>query len=492
MKLVRFLLPRVEYMLLLAVFWAIAASGPRILNFDGDLPRHILVGRLIRETRSVPLTDTFSFRTVGFPSIPHEWLSQVILSLSNDVLGLGGVVLLTALLVTFTWGIVFQEASRRTSSLFACLLVTALGIAASMIHILPRPHLFTYLLSALWIVVLERMRSKPNLWWLLPIVMLLWVNLHGMFVMGILLWSIYLAGSLLENPSRTWFASAGTRSMLLGGALALAVTFLSPSGVHIWDAILKLGSNTYITSRIPEYQSANFHQPETWPFILLLLLTVAAAARSAAKTSWTYILLLTAITGLALYSSRMIPLFAILAAPISAQIVGEWLAQDLGSSRFGRIERNVTLINSSSNGLVWVLLLLMAVVLIFRAGGAIDAQSKGNRFDEQFFPVQAVDWLNRHPLQGPMFNEFDWGGYLLLKLSPRQQIFMDGHTHIYGERLTREYETVIALHQGWQEILDKYKVEWAILRTDSPLVPALEGSQWEIFYQDDTATILHR
>ena len=229
MKLIRFLFPRLEYILLMALFWSIAANGPRLLNFDGDLPRHLLVGKLIRETRSVPLTDTFSFRTIGFPSIPHEWLSQVIFSISNDLLGLNGVVILTALIVTASWLLVFREAARRTSHVFASFFVTALGIAASMIHVLPRPHLFTYLMVALWIVVLERIRSNTkNSWWWLPVLMVVWVNLHGMFVLGVILWSIYLAGSFFENPSRDWFSLPVTRSMLFAGLLSLVVTLLSP------------------------------------------------------------------------------------------------------------------------------------------------------------------------------------------------------------------------------------------------------------------------
>src|ERR1043165_1367781 len=131
MKLIRFIIPRLEYVLLAALFWGICAIGPKILNFDGDLPRHLLVGRLIRETRSVPLTDTFSFRTVGFPSFPHEWLSQVILSAANDLLGLSGVVILTALIVTVAWTIVYREARRRTKNLFITLIVITIGIGVS-------------------------------------------------------------------------------------------------------------------------------------------------------------------------------------------------------------------------------------------------------------------------------------------------------------------------------------------------------------------------
>jgi hypothetical protein len=482
-----------EYVLLMGLFWSIAASGPKILNFDGDLPRHLLLGQLIRESKGVPLTDTFSFRTEGFPSIPHEWLSQVIFSISNDLLGLSGVVLLTALIVTATWAIVFQEAKQRTNNLFALIILTVLGIAASMIHVLPRPHLFTYLFTALWVVVLERIISnKPHFWWLLPVLMILWVNLHGMFVVGIIIWGIYLLGGLFENPSRLWFSTPSTEALLIGGGLTVAATFLSPSGLKIWEAITSLGSNTYITSRIPEYQSADFHLPETWPFILLLILTVAAFARTTHRIRWTYILLTISFTGIALYTSRMIPLFAMVVVPIAAKTVGDWLGQEFSSSRFSEIEKNISTINSSSSGIVWMIIIFLTVVVVFESGKTIDPGNKGNLFDEDFFPVQAVNWLNLHPQQGHMFNEFDWGGYLLLNLSPPQQIFMDGHTHIYGEILTREYETIVTLGDGWRDILDKYQIEWMIVRSGSQVARALENNNWELLYQDETAIILHR
>lgn len=484
-------MPRLEYILLMGLFWSVAANGPKLLNFDGDLPRHLLVGRLIRETRSIPTTDMFSFRTQGFPSIPHEWLSQVIFSISNDLLGLSGVVLLTALLVTTVWAIVYREAAGRSRSLFITLFVTGLGMAVSMIHVLPRPHLFTYLFTALWIVTLERITDdKPHFWWLLPALMVLWVNLHGMFVLGIIIWGIYFVGSLLEIPHRNWITSTPLKSLLASGLLSFIATFLSPSGVHIWGAIASLGSNSYITSRIPEYQSANFHLPETWPFILLLILTLIGFARSTSKASWTHILLIAAFSALALYTSRMLPLFAIGVVPITARSLSEWFTQEFSQSRFIAIEKNFSVINSTSNGIIWFFLVIIAVVAAFSSGKAFDPANKGNVFDKQFFPVQAVTWLNANPQSGHMFNEFDWGGYLLLQLSPRQQIFMDGHTHIYGEALTREYETVQTLRDGWQEILSKYDVTWTILRPSEALTKALTAEGWKTVYEDDTAIIL--
>jgi len=493
-KLIRFFLPRIEYLLFAAIFWGISASGPRILNFDGDLPRHILTGSLILQTHHVSTTDIFSFRTAGYPSIPHEWLSQVIFAAAYNWLGLSGIVLITALVITLTWSIVYYEALRRSNSWFASLIFTTLAMGASQIHLLPRPHIFTYALTAIWVGLMEHIdENKPRAWWPLPLVMLLWVNLHGMFVIGIIIWGIYLAGDFLAHPSRAWFISGKARILIIGGASSLVATFFSPSGFNIWVAIQSLGSNAYITSRIPEYQSANFHMPETWPFIIILTFLILGFARATERISWTHILLVVSFTGLALYSSRMIPMFAIVVTPIAAKAFGGWMQEEYAQSPLFITEKNIHKVNSSSNGLIWLLVIIIAVTVLFSAGKTLDPEKRGNLFAGHFFPVEAAKWLQHHPQRGHMFNEFDWGGYLLLKLWPAYQIFMDGHTHIYGEELTREYERVKTLDKNWPDLLKKYDVSWAIIRANDPLANALQKNlHWEIVYQDETAIILTR
>jgi hypothetical protein len=492
-KLVRFFLPRIEYILFAGIFLGIASNGPRILNFDGDLPRHILSGNLILQTHLVHTTDIFSFRTAGVPSIPHEWLSQVLFAASYDLLDLSGVVLLTALIIMVTWGLVYYQTFYKSNSFLLSLLFTALAVGTSQIHVLPRPHIFSYLLTAVWIALLERTNKETRAWWMLPLIMLLWVNLHGMFVLGILIGGIYLAGDFLDQPSKSWFASPKAKGLMLGVALSILATFVSPSGPKIWEAIASLGSNAYITSKIPEYQSANFHLPWTWPFIILLLLCILGFARSKQNIRWADVLLVIAFTGLALYTSRLIPLFAIVVTPIAAKAIADWMHSDYPGSRFFTTENNIHKINSSSNGLIWIFALIIALTVLFNLGKAIDPENRGNTFDDRFFPVEATSWLKSHPQQGKMLNEFDWGGYLLLRLWPHQQIFMDGHTHIYGEALTREYEQVITLSMGWESILKKYNIEWVILRVNSPLSNALISSDdWVIAYQDQTAVILTR
>jgi hypothetical protein len=101
--------------------------------------------------------------------------------------------------------------------------------------------------------------------------------------------------------------------------------------------------------------------------------------------------------------------------------------------------------------------------MLFVLGIPLDFGRQGNHFDQAVFPVSAADWLERQPQTGAMFNYFPWGGYLLYRFWPSERVFIDGQTDFYGERLTRQYEQVITLAGGWQNVLSRYRVDWVMV-----------------------------
>ncbi len=338
---------------------------------------------------------------------------------------------------------------------------------------------------------MEKIRTgQSRAWWVFPLLMLLWVNVHGMFLLGVLIWLAYIAGDIIDQGIRHWWKSKESRLLFTAGFISIPVTCLSPSGPGIWKSILDLGSNGYITSRIPEYMPANFHLPGTWPFILLLALLITGLGLNTKRLPGSSIFMSAGFAMLALYSSRMIPIFSIVTAPIAARAVSSWLQAERSHTRFVKMEAFIQNMETQSGGAIWVAVTAITVTGLFVSGVTIDPQHKGNVFDTQMFPVEAVKWLKAHPQNGQMLNEFDWGGYILLETWPAYQIFMDGHTHIYGEALTREYEQVITTSQGWGSVLEKYQIVWAILPSSSTLANVLSSQGWEMLYNDKTATIL--
>lgn len=130
-----------------------------------------------------------------------------------------------------------------------------------------------------------------------------------------------------------------------------------------------------------------------------------------------------------------------------------------------------------------------ALVLLFLANGP---SAQRARYDPSRFPVQAMGALDRSQLDGGVFNQMEWGGYLLYEY-PDIPVFIDGQTDFYGEELVREYFVAHLGEPGWQEVLDRYDVQWTILRHGAALNRLLAMSpDWDLVLADEVATVYGR
>jgi MFS family permease len=480
---VKYLIPRLRDILFISLLTVVILFGPRTFNLDGDLGRHITIGNYSIENLTVPRTDIFSHTMTGQTLTPHEWLAQVLLALAHRILGLPGVVLLTALIIASTFTTVLYESQARSKAPVISLGITILAAAASSLHWLARPHVFTFIFLAIWSLLLERVRRKKYApLWVFGLLMLVWANTHGAFIAGFVTWGAYLAGELFEAWKTRQWRSSRLKSWGMIGLISLAATLLNPAGIRLWGTSIGFVSNHYLVSHTQEYLPPDFHNPVTWPFLLLIAFTIWMLGSKKQPLPVANSLLLTGWIILGLYSARNIPLFAIIAAPI----LSETAANNLASSRWKTIEDNLRKTDQSLRGTTWIIMGILGAVLLM----ATPAMRIYNRFDATVFPVKASNWLEKHPQEGRVFNYFPWGGYLLYRQWPESLVFIDGQTDFYGESLTREYEQVINVTKDWKAIINKYQIEWAIIPSESSLASALSEDNWEILYQDTTATIL--
>lgn len=479
----RYAIPRLRDVLFISLLTVVILFGPRTFNLDGDLGRHITIGNYIIENLTVPRADIFSHTMIGQTLTPHEWLAQVLLALAHRILGLPGVVLLAALIISSTFTIVFYESQVRSKSPVISLGITILAAAASSLHWLARPHVFTFMFLAIWSLLLERVRrEKYAPLWTFGLLMLIWANTHGAFVAGFVTWGAFLGGELLEAwKTRQW---RGSRLKSWGsiGLISFAATLLNPAGIHLWSTSIGFVSNHYLVSHTQEYLPPDFHNPGTWPFLLLIAFSIWMLGSKKQPLPVAHNLLLTGWMILGLYSARNIPLFAIIATPI----LSETAANTLASSRWKIFEDNLLKTDQSLRGATWIIIGILGAVLLM----STSSMRTYDRFDASVFPVEALNWLETHPQKGKVFNYFPWGGYLLYRQWPETLVFIDGQTDFYGESLTREYEQVISVAQGWKVIMNKYQIEWVIIPSTSDLASALSDDGWETLYQDETTAIL--
>lgn len=482
----KYILPRVSDVIFFSIFISVLLFGPTTFNLDGDLGRHITIGNYILNSRSIPTQDVFSHTMFGQPLTPHEWLSQLIFALAHKGLSLGGAVLVTAILVASAFAFVYYDSRQRSGMPFLSLAMTVLAAAASSLHWLARPHIFTFLYLAVWTYLLEHMRRGKNIpVWIFAVIMLLWANTHGAFIAGFVVWGAYTVGHILESLIYKPRDEIKLNTWLSIGGLAFIATLLNPDGIHLWGTSFGFIGNVYLVSHTQEYQPANFHIPGTWPFLAAISLSILILCIKNHRMLIAHALLITGWTAMGLYSARNIPLYAIVIAPILTEIV----AKSLLETRWKTIEVNILKIENSIRGMFWPALSIGLALLILRT----PPMQAYNTYDPSIFPVKAVNWLHENPQEGRIFNQFTWGGYLLYREWPHQLVFIDGQTDFYGENLTREYEQIINLSGNWNSLLEKYQITLAIIPTNSPLETALlQLGEWRILYQDDTSIILQK
>lgn len=479
------LVPGLIDILFIVVFILALASGAQMLSIDSDLGRHLTIGNYILDHQIVPTRDLFSYTLSNQPRPPYEWLSQVLFALVNRLLGLDGTILFTAILIALIFSFLFKLASRRCGSPLIAFSVTLLAMGASSIHWLPRPHIFTFLFLAIWVENLEQLRKGGHVKLLtFFLLMLFWANLHGGFVFGILAWCAYSAGWLWTKWQNKADNQTGQK-LLLAGLVSLTASVVTPGLWRNWEAVLN-NRSSFILSRTAETMPPNLCALSVLPFTLLLILTVILFLANYKTFSASHFFLLAGLGGTSLLISRNIPLFAVACAPIVAELAKDSLTR---CKIWTQIEKRFSGFSRQSAWHVFPILITSLTVLFF-ASQSFHRHRTVFQFDPQVFPVGAMNWLEVHPQSGRMFNEFNWGGYILYRAWPQQQVFLDSQSDFYGEPFMKDYEQVISARGDWKILLEKYEVTWAIIPPALPLAVELKTQGWQPIYEDETAIIL--
>jgi hypothetical protein len=289
-------------------------------------------------------------------------------------------------------------------------LVTVLGAIATIPSWGVRPQMFSMLLAAVFLYLLGKAeRSDPNhlrfLWWM-PLLLVLWVNLHGALLLGPALMAIVFTGWLvqawlgLESSPQTW---ARLRRLGVVLAASVAVIPLNPNGFELYRYPFQTIQARTIVDYIVEWASPNFHSVDFKPFLGLMLLTWLVVAASRKRLSCTQILLLLATAYGGLSAARHIPIFVLVAVPVLAAGLDELAAR---RNWFGPAEEK----SPPPAKLAFNLVLLLAVAGLAGARfyQAVKSQAAG---EAQHFPQAATEFLVRQHVPAPIFNYYDWGGY---------------------------------------------------------------------------------
>jgi hypothetical protein len=451
----------------LLVYTLLLVAGNALLN-DPDTLWQVTLGQWILDHQAVPHEDIYSFTMRGEPWISTQWLAQVLYAKAYAWAGWAGPVVLAAAAIAATYALLARYLVARLSDTVSLIFICA-AFTLAVPHLLARPHVLAMPFMVLWIggmIAASDRREAPS-FWLLPN-MVLWANLHGGFLFGLMMVGPIALDAVVSADSDAR-KSLALRWAAFGVA-ALAASFCNPYG---WDALLasqKILNLGRARQLIMEWHAADFSH--VGAFKIYLLLGIGLMLYRGLILPVTRILILLGLLHMALSQGRSAEILAliapiVLAVPLARQIGTAVPAGDRAAPRGA---------------------LFGVVVAALVAGTAVYASV--HRFEPSLrgAPVAAVTELKKLNV-ARVLNDYDFGGYLIYR---GVDTFIDGRTELFGEKFFVDHNSASALvePENLFRLLDRYQIEAAFLRTQSAatkLLDHLDG--WEKVYSDDIATI---
>ncbi len=455
---------------------------------DPDFWFHLKTGEYILHTGLIPRTEFFSFTNHGTPWIAHGWLSGVIFYLVYSRLGVYALIFLFAVLTTAAFWIALRRSNTHP---FISGIAMLLGVWTVMPTIGVRPRVLTLLLASVFLSLLTsyaRRGAGRAIWWLVPLTVL-WVNLHGGFLIGFALIALTMMGIPLdalvagEKISGYW---PRMRSLALVILACLLASLINPYGARIYPFLFGVLSSPVFQHIVVDWVSPDFHRSNMLPLALLIMATIAFLSLSPKRVRPSDLLLFLASLYATLKSQRNMAIFALVAAPLLA----EYLQNFLVSTSFGRMFGRA---NSSapSRGIVLLclLLLLPLAAFVFKLKSNVYAPPTQGLIN---VPVNAVEYLRESHITGNTFTDPNiWGGYLLWAL-PSNPVYIDGRD-VYPDHFVKEYSEIINGIRDWRSPFDRYGVRIVMTKPGSILARELQNAaDWQMVYQDEMTVVFKR
>jgi hypothetical protein len=504
---------------IIILFAAFALKYLSVPLWDYDFWWHIATGKYIVTSGVLPANDPFSFTTIlaenknPFPEwenfvLKQYWFGQVILFSIFDYFGAQGIVVFRSLMLLTTLAVVYLILKRWSVSLPVSFIFIFTIFTASLKNTGERPVLFTILFTALTFFLLEDFsKNKKKHILLLAPLMLLWSNVHGGYIIGVMVIIAFMAGEGIDIfLKKTAYTKKEIYLLYSALSLSILVSCINPTG---WQAILIAANIPFkykaIHDNIQEYFSPFYlykHKiyPVDYEYIFLVLLFPVIVLLRNKKMRLSHLMILTVFFLMSLSAKRMVIYYAILGSLIMAR------------------ETDLLITGLRVRHLPEVRYKKLATVLVVACFASAVFYFSGNMYKTGFMvsnsisaPVGAADFIEDNKLSGNMFNDFAYGGYFAWRFYPGQKTFID--TRGLNINVRQEYgwirsaeeidmsddNDVITRRQLWELLLNHYKINFVLLTVVNPfyqmhplILKLAESDQWVPVYSDNRDVIFVR
>ena len=451
------------------LLFLVVAATACLMPAQSDTWWHLREGQVLWNGGTL-LTDYFSHTVPGGYWQDREWLSQVVFFAPYRLGGLPVLTLLGASIVTLTWLAIW---SLLEGPLWSRILVTILGVTANSAQWSLRPQLFTLIGLAITLVLLSRVvRAWSAIAWLIPLVFLVWANLHGGVVVGLALLVVAVGWSAVSRPT------ANTRRLAVVAATAFAATAATPLRTSLW-------TDTFSAARrmkeagITEFAGASLTDPLLMPFWLLcaaflVLLVAARPWQSDSRARHFSVAAAVALLPLGVMASRNAALVALIAVPALHYLFGGSLRIDRGEPRRERPRLNAALVASVA--------VLATVVVVYNW--------TNRRAQLGWTPIPEAVAASVESCRAPLYNRFTDGGPLIW-FARSQKVFIDNRFDPYPTTLLKESVKVEATG-NYRPLFDQFRINCAALPAESLVAGRLRHDGWRVVADEGGWMVIER
>ncbi len=421
-KAIKFLdISKLFFLSVFIVSMTFANNFPSVLLEDPDYYWHLMNGELVLSNGGIPRTDPFSYTAGDRPWVMHEWLFDVILFVLYDRFGVLAVQTLTIGLAFASIYVAFLNARRVLNRPVLLIFLALLCSGPVVVFATPRPHLFSYVFFGLFLYMMFSLKyqDKERQLFLLPLIMVLWVNLHGGFVIGIAVLGLFTLGEMITGISKGDADSGWRRRFILLGICTVATTLASTLNPDGWERLIYLFDvlGWDINRSIGEWKSPDFSIPSNHLYLLGVFAFFLATTFRERKPDFTElavpcvfilagfisirhepfaVLTILPFTAVALQAGAMTHLDALWARLYSFRLSGSGGQQaELGDE--------IYLVHWAVLGVIALSLSLVSIL----GGRPTEFRDTG------LLPIKATSFVLESGLQGRMFNTYRYGGYLI-------------------------------------------------------------------------------
>jgi hypothetical protein len=457
---------------------------------DPDFWWHLRIGRWMVENGRLPSTDIFTFTVPGHVWTDHEYLTEILMWLVYSTTGVVGISIAFGLITWAGFWVMYHQVRRQPWVIVGIGLAIA-AVAGSPIWG-PRAQMITFFFTCLELYWLQGYLSgRSRALNVFPLLMILWANLHGGWVIGFVWLGVALGAELLgwawdrSNPAHR----AHVRFLAIITVFSVVAVAATPHGFSLYPYPFQTQGSVAQQKLIVEWFSPDFHEVYLRPFEAMIFLTIIGFTLRR-PSLYEFLLTLTAL-GLALQSVRNVVLFVAAATPVLINCYSAYW-KELSQARGWKLELPARAIFAVVTAIVLVVIVLATAL---RITDSINPD-KQRSLVAASYPVGAADWLAAHPEVGTrMYNQYGWGGYLADRFypDPNRKVFIFGEAALMGDPLLNQYEDVQTLRTDWKQVLDQYKVDYVVYNKGEALANVLATQpEWTLVYQDSVAVIYVR